>query len=32
VTETVEVEDGAILLRYRKNELVGITVLGASKR
>ncbi|HEV3256389.1 MAG TPA: DUF2283 domain-containing protein [Gemmataceae bacterium] len=31
VTETVETEDG-ILLRYRNRELVGITVLGASKR
>jgi uncharacterized protein YuzE len=31
-TETVEVEDGAILLRYRRKVLVGITVLDASKR
>jgi uncharacterized protein YuzE len=31
-TDTVEVEGGAILLRYRKKELVGITVLDASKR
>jgi uncharacterized protein YuzE len=30
-TETVEAENG-ILLRYRNKELVGITVLDASKR
>jgi uncharacterized protein YuzE len=30
-TETVEAEEG-ILFRYRDNELVGITVLDASKR
>ena len=30
-TETVETDDG-ILLRYRDQELVGITVLEASKR
>ncbi len=30
-TETVETSDG-ILLRYRDKELVGITVLDASKR
>ncbi len=30
-TETVERKDG-ILLRYRNKELVGITVLEASKR
>src|SRR5947209_1208896 len=29
-TETIEVNGGAILLRYRKKELVGITVLDAS--
>jgi uncharacterized protein YuzE len=31
-TETVEVEDEGILLRYRGKELVGITVLDVSKR
>ena len=31
-TETVEVDGGGILLRYRGKELVGITVLDASKR
>jgi uncharacterized protein YuzE len=31
-TETVEVEDGAILLPYRRKMLVGITVLDASTR
>ena len=31
-TETIEVDDGGILLRYREKELVGITVLDASKR
>jgi uncharacterized protein YuzE len=30
-TETVETDDG-LLLRYRNKELVGITVLEASKR
>jgi len=30
-TDTVETEDG-VLLRYRNKELVGITVLEASKR
>ena len=30
-TETVEVGDGGILLHYRRKELVGITVLDASK-
>ncbi len=30
-TETVEVNRGSILLRYRGKELVGITVLDASK-
>jgi uncharacterized protein YuzE len=30
-TETVEVGDGGILLHYRGKELVGITVLDASK-
>ncbi len=30
-TETVETEEG-VLLRYRNRELVGITVLEASKR
>ena len=32
VTETVEREDGDILLHYRKKELVGITVLNASQQ
>lgn len=31
-TQTVEVEDQGILLRYRGKELVGITVLDASQR
>ena len=31
-TETVEVDDGGLLLHYREKELVGITVLDASKR
>ena len=31
-TETVEADGGSILLRYRAKELVGITVLQASKR
>ena len=31
-TKTVEMDDGGILLRYRGNTLVGITVLNASKR
>ena len=31
-TDTVEVDDGSILLRYRGKELVGITVLFASER
>lgn len=30
-TETIELEDEGLLLRYRKNDLVGITVLDASK-
>jgi uncharacterized protein YuzE len=30
-TETVEVADGGILLHYRGKDLVGITVLDASK-
>lgn len=30
-TETVEVEDGEILLNYRGKELVGITVLNVSQ-
>lgn len=30
-TETIEVADSGILLRYRGKELVGITVLDASK-
>jgi len=30
-TETIMTEDG-ILLRYKDNELVGITILEASKR
>lgn len=31
-TDTIEMEDGGILLRYRGKKLVGITVLDASKR
>ena len=31
-TDTIELDDGGILLRYRENELVGITVLNASKK
>jgi hypothetical protein len=31
-TETVELEDEGVLLRYRKDELVGITVLDASRQ
>jgi uncharacterized protein YuzE len=31
-TDTVEADDGSILLHYRGKELVGITVLDASKR
>ncbi len=31
-TETVEVEGQGVLLRYRDKELVGITVLNASRR
>lgn len=31
-TETIELERGGILLDYRDTELVGITVLDASKR
>ncbi len=31
-TETVELEKGGILLRYRNRDLVGITVLDASRR
>jgi uncharacterized protein YuzE len=31
-TDTVEVDDGGILLHYRDKELVGITVLDASTR
>lgn len=31
-TETVDLEDEGILLRYRGKELVGVTVLDASKR
>jgi uncharacterized protein YuzE len=30
-TETIDVEEEGILLSYRKDELVGITVLDASK-
>lgn len=30
-TETIEVEEEGILLSYRENELVGITVLDASQ-
>jgi uncharacterized protein YuzE len=31
-TDTVEADGGGILLHYRGKELVGITVLDASKR
>jgi uncharacterized protein YuzE len=31
-TETVELEDEGVLLRYRNDELVGITVLDASRQ
>ena len=31
-TETIDLEDQGILLRYRGKELVGITVLGVSER
>ena len=31
-TETVELEEQGVLLDYREKELVGITVLDASKR
>ncbi|MBI3014892.1 MAG: DUF2283 domain-containing protein [Candidatus Tectomicrobia bacterium] len=31
-TDTEYLEDEGILLRYRGKELVGVTVLGASKR
>lgn len=31
-TETVELDDGGVLLHYRRKELVGITVLEASQR
>ena len=31
-TETVEVDDGGILLHYRGKDIVGVTVLDASKR
>jgi len=31
-TETVEIDEEGILLDYRENELVGITVLDASER
>lgn len=31
-TETIELEDEGILLRYRGNDLVGITVLDASQQ
>jgi uncharacterized protein YuzE len=31
-TDTVELDDGGILLHYRGQALVGITVLDASKR
>jgi uncharacterized protein YuzE len=31
-TETIEADGGGILLHYRGKELVGITVLDASKR
>jgi uncharacterized protein YuzE len=31
-TETVELDDEGVLLRYRGKELVGVTVLDASQR
>lgn len=31
-TETVEHDDGGILVHYRGNQVVGITVLNASRR
>ena len=31
-TQTIDVDEEGILLRYRNNELVGITVLDASRR
>jgi uncharacterized protein YuzE len=31
-TETIDLDDKGILLRYRGKELVGITVLNASRR
>jgi uncharacterized protein YuzE len=31
-TDTIELDDEGILLRYRNDELVGITVLDASKQ
>jgi uncharacterized protein YuzE len=31
-TETIDVDEEGILLRYRDSELVGMTVLDASKR
>jgi uncharacterized protein YuzE len=31
-TETIDVDEEGILLRYRDRELVGMTVLDASKR
>jgi len=31
-TETIDLDEEGILLRYRKSELVGMTVLDASKR
>lgn len=31
-TETVDLEDEGVLLRYRDDELVGVTVFDASRR
>ena len=31
-TDTIELDDGGVLLRYRENDLVGVTVLNASKK
>ena len=31
-TETIDLDDEGVLLRYRNSQLVGVTVLDASKR
>ena len=31
-TETVEIDDGGVLLHYRGENIVGVTVVDASKR